>query len=108
MNKTFNNSSQLAGNLPQTHPLFNGPTDFGCFSGLRWRTPRSPRPDDSMDEDIRCIGLLLTVHGNEWIDYSSKMILRFFCFLSFVAACCYGSRNAIQHESIYKNIHELE
>lgn len=42
--QTFNNSSQLAGKLPQTHPLFNWPTDFGCFSGTPVAgSPWSPR-----------------------------------------------------------------
>ena len=69
--KLSKTAPNLQGKLPPTHPLFKVPTDFGCFSGRRrrWFHRRG----------IRCIGLPLTVHGNERIDYSSKMILLSFC-----------------------------
>lgn len=78
---------------------------------LRWREVRGVLDaDDSIDEDIRCIGLPLTVHGNERIDYSSKMILLSFCcvlLLQLVAMGVEMQSNMNLYEQIFMDLHDI-
>lgn len=94
--------------FPQPIHFLTDQTDFGCFSGTPVGGARGVLdpmiPWTRISDVLGCRWLYMATNGLTIASRWSSCL----SVVSFVAACCYGSRNAIQHEFIWTNIHGLE